>query len=224
MTKRAAQSVRASPCTPPSSATDARRERVLAAATELLRDQGVNASLEEVARRAGVGIGTVYRKFPTRADLLATVYEPAITSWATCVDDGLHHDDPCRALSDVYSCVAELQFDYRGFADVMTMPFPSAPEFEDTRMRAVAGMRTLALRAKRRQCLQRDYSPRDFLIFIMANEGIVQAGGDIARQSSQRLLSHFLRSIMVEPQRKLAPAPDLDEVIVAMQRLRGIAQ
>ena len=55
---------------------DARRnyDALLAAAREVFSQQGTDASLEEVARRAGVGIGTLYRNFPTRRDLFESVY------------------------------------------------------------------------------------------------------------------------------------------------------
>ncbi|WP_413721163.1 TetR/AcrR family transcriptional regulator [Sodalis sp. RH24] len=50
------------------------RERILAAAEEVFLEKGASASLEDVAKRAGVGIGTLYRRFPTREDLLAAAY------------------------------------------------------------------------------------------------------------------------------------------------------
>jgi AcrR family transcriptional regulator len=55
---------------------DARRnfDALLGAAREVFADQGTDASLEDVARRAGVGIGTLYRNFPTRRDLFESVY------------------------------------------------------------------------------------------------------------------------------------------------------
>ena len=55
---------------------DARRnaERILAEAREVFAESGPDASLEEIARRAGVGIGTLYRHFPTRRHLLEAVY------------------------------------------------------------------------------------------------------------------------------------------------------
>jgi AcrR family transcriptional regulator len=55
---------------------DARRNRdaLLRAARDAFAEQGTGASLEEIARRAGVGIGTLYRNFPTRGDLFGAVY------------------------------------------------------------------------------------------------------------------------------------------------------
>ena len=59
---------------------DARRnyDALIAAAREAFTQDDANASLEDIARRAGVGIGTLYRHFPTRKDLLAAVYEEEV--------------------------------------------------------------------------------------------------------------------------------------------------
>jgi AcrR family transcriptional regulator len=55
---------------------DARRnyDKLIAAARDVFAEHGTSASLEEIARRAGVGIGTLYRRFPSRQDLLEAVY------------------------------------------------------------------------------------------------------------------------------------------------------
>jgi AcrR family transcriptional regulator len=58
----------------PRSDAQRNRERVLAAATEAFREADEQVSLEAVAKRAGVGIGTLYRNFPTREDLVEAVY------------------------------------------------------------------------------------------------------------------------------------------------------
>ncbi|GLY19846.1 TetR family transcriptional regulator [Kineosporia sp. NBRC 101677] len=63
---------------------DARRnfDALLGAAREVFAEEGTSASLEEVARRAGVGIGTLYRNFPTRQDLFETVYVDEVEALA----------------------------------------------------------------------------------------------------------------------------------------------
>lgn len=58
------------------------RERILAAAEEVFLERGAGASLEDVAKRAGVGIGTLYRRFPTREALLAATYSARFLSLA----------------------------------------------------------------------------------------------------------------------------------------------
>lgn len=65
------------------------RERILAAAEAVFLERGANASLEDVAKRAGVGIGTLYRRFATREALLAAAYSARFLSFA--------HDSRVRA-------------------------------------------------------------------------------------------------------------------------------
>jgi AcrR family transcriptional regulator len=79
---------------------DARRnyEKVLAAAREAFAEGGESTALEEIARRAGVGIGTLYRHFPSRQALLEALYADEVEELcrsATALEDG----DPWEALS-----------------------------------------------------------------------------------------------------------------------------
>ncbi|MGC4192455.1 MAG: TetR/AcrR family transcriptional regulator [Thermomicrobiales bacterium] len=81
---------------------DARRnyDRLIAVAHEVFTEQGVGASLEEIARRAGVGTGTLYRHFPTREALLLTVMESAFSAQHAYAVDLLGRDDAAEALED----------------------------------------------------------------------------------------------------------------------------
>ena len=68
---------------------DARRnyDQLIAAAREAFTEKDRSASLEDIARRAGVGIGTLYRHFPTRADLIQAVYVEEVEALARSADD-----------------------------------------------------------------------------------------------------------------------------------------
>jgi AcrR family transcriptional regulator len=78
---------------------DARRnyDKLIAAARDAFTEEGGSASLEEVARRAGVGIGTLYRNFPTRQDLLEAVYVEEVEAVCRTAED-LMDDPPWEAL------------------------------------------------------------------------------------------------------------------------------
>jgi AcrR family transcriptional regulator len=80
---------------------DARRNRdlLLAAAAQVYDEHGVEASLEEIARRAGVGIGTLYRHFPTRDVLTEAVYRREVGLLCDGVDELLAENAPETALS-----------------------------------------------------------------------------------------------------------------------------
>jgi AcrR family transcriptional regulator len=74
------------------------RDRLVEVAREVFREQGYDASLDEVARRAGVGAGTLYRHFPTRENLVDAIMQ----SWVDRVDEAtakaLAHEGPPREL------------------------------------------------------------------------------------------------------------------------------
>lgn len=92
------------------------RERILAAAEEVFLERGANATLDDVARRAGVGIGTLYRRFPTREELLAATYSARFVAFAASsreADTGL---DPLRALRRYLEQLVEHTNVYRGLA------------------------------------------------------------------------------------------------------------
>jgi AcrR family transcriptional regulator len=78
---------------------DARRnyDQLIAAAREALTERDRSASLEDIARRAGVGIGTLYRHFPTRGDLIEAVYLEEVEALCRSADD-LGDADPWDAL------------------------------------------------------------------------------------------------------------------------------
>lgn len=79
---------------------DARRnfDALIAAAREVFSEQGADASLEDIARRAGVGIGTLYRNFPTRQDLFERVYIGEVEDLCTAARD-LADQPPWDALA-----------------------------------------------------------------------------------------------------------------------------
>jgi AcrR family transcriptional regulator len=79
---------------------DARRnyQRVLDAARKVFADQGGGASMEAIAKQAGVGVGTLYRHFPKRIDVVEAVYRDDVDVLVASADRGLTERDPWGAL------------------------------------------------------------------------------------------------------------------------------
>jgi AcrR family transcriptional regulator len=75
------------------------RERVIVAAREVFAEQGINACVPDVARRAGVGKATVYRSFPTREHLVAAVVVHRLEWFAAGAHDALADPDPASGLA-----------------------------------------------------------------------------------------------------------------------------
>ncbi|MFE4592597.1 TetR/AcrR family transcriptional regulator [Streptomyces laurentii] len=97
---------------------DARRnhERLLAQARTAFTEQGTDASLEDIARRAGVGIGTLYRHFPTREALLGAVFQDARDALLRHSAELAGHPDPCEALGRWLRALVAHASEYRGLS------------------------------------------------------------------------------------------------------------
>jgi len=92
------------------------RERILAAAEDVFLESGAGVSLEDVAKRAGVGIGTLYRRFPTREALLAAAYSERFQAFAKISRERAAGLDPLSALSMYLEELVQQTILYRGFA------------------------------------------------------------------------------------------------------------
>src|SRR5262249_23443206 len=114
---------------------DARRNRaaVIEAAKKLFADEGLDAQMPDVAKAAKVGVGTVYRHFPTKDDLIAALAMERFERLAENAREGIAHDDPWEGLSDFVRFAARIQADDRGLCEVMG----SRPEVMDESARAV---------------------------------------------------------------------------------------
>ena len=95
---------------------DARRnlERVLDAAEQVFGASGPDASIDEIARLAGVGHGTVFRRFPTKDDLMYAVIERHVAQMCAIADEALASDDPGAAFFDFVWRIAELNMSTPG--------------------------------------------------------------------------------------------------------------
>ncbi|MGW0710736.1 TetR/AcrR family transcriptional regulator [Streptomyces sp. NPDC002643] len=100
---------------------DARRnhERLLTEARRVFAAQGTNASLEDIARRAEVGIGTLYRHFPNRQALLSAVFEDAVGDLLARAREHQQTADPCTALISWLRDIITHASEYRGLSQAL---------------------------------------------------------------------------------------------------------
>src|SRR6202035_2262707 len=74
------------------------RQRILAAAARVFTERGLDATLDEVARAAGVGVGTVYRRFPDKEALVAALFRERIDNLVTVAENACAGADPWQAV------------------------------------------------------------------------------------------------------------------------------
>jgi AcrR family transcriptional regulator len=95
------------------------RQRVLAAAAEVFTERGLDATLDEVARAAGVGIGTVYRRFPDKASLISELFLDRIDALVSVAEEACAAPDPWQGLVTFLEFVAAALADDLGLRQLM---------------------------------------------------------------------------------------------------------
>lgn len=197
------------------------RDRILFAARQAYAREGIHVSMASVARRAGVGVATLFRRFPTREHLVAAVFEDTMDSYVAAVAAALEDSDPWQGFHDFIRAVCGMQAADRGFAEVLTMTFPAAEELEAKRSAALRGFTELISRAQQAGRLRPEFCAEDLVVLLMANAGVVAAAGDSAPGAWERLVGHMLRAFAVHEVDTVPPAPEPGELERAMRRLAG---
>ena len=148
---------------------DARRnyEKVLAAAREAFAEGGESTALEEIARRAGVGIGTLYRHFPNRQALLEAVYRDEVEAVCRSAAE-LHDGDPWEALSRWFDSLIGYMATKRALADeLLNYMDRDASLFKVCRESLFAAGEPLLTRAQEAGVVRPDVTISDVMQMVM---------------------------------------------------------
>ncbi|MFI6017718.1 TetR/AcrR family transcriptional regulator [Streptomyces sp. NPDC051287] len=143
--------------------SDARenRARILAAAREAFAEDG-GASMNQVAQRAGVGAGTLYRNFPTREALVLAVYQDEVTRIVATVTDLLDRLPPLEALRLWTTDLVEAMRRKHGLGDALS-PGAHQAVTEQSYGPVVAAITELLDAGKKDKSIRADVDPGDFL-------------------------------------------------------------
>lgn len=199
--------------------SDAARNRaaLVAAAREVMAERGLEAPLDEIARRAGIGNATLYRRFPRRIDLIAAVFADRMADHARAVQAALDVSDSWEGFRGYLEAVADLQVHDRGIADLITMDVSMAPEIEALRDHAFRGLVQVIERAKAAGALRADATPEDVLVILEANAGLVTRAQPAERQASRRLIHLVLDGLRAQAATAGPPAPSPRRMRLAMR-------
>jgi AcrR family transcriptional regulator len=198
---------------------DARRNRAaaLAAAEAVYAEHGVEVSLNEIARRAGIGNATLYRHFPTREDLLFEVYAGHLERYCAIAEQAARADDPVDALRDCVTATCALQATNRGLADLLASLQPMSAHVEDLRRRHHGAIATVFRRAVAGGEVRADLSPVDLAVLLIANAGLIHRTIDEAPRSSARLVALWLAGVTGHEDVGLPPAPTEPQIRRALK-------
>ncbi|MGW3073997.1 TetR/AcrR family transcriptional regulator [Kitasatospora sp. NPDC001132] len=177
-------------------------ERIVAIARALV-DQGAALQLNDVARRAGLGVATVYRHFPTPEALLETVATPCLEALATYGEQALADTDPWRALESFLARVVEAQLTDAALPPVAAAAADALPRTTELKESLTLAGTTLLDRAREAGAVRPDLTADD-LVPLMC--GIAHAVGVHGGTPADRAeTAHRYLATLLEGMRPTAP-------------------
>ena len=152
------------------------RERVIAAAAEVFAERGIEASVPEVAARAGVGKATVYRSFPTKEHLVAAVVNERLDAYERRARELLETTDGWAALHTLLTEKAAEQCGDRSLAGALQAGL-AADLLAAARRRMWAAIGQLMERAQAEGRMRPDVTPQDLRVLWLGTTRVLAADG-----------------------------------------------
>jgi AcrR family transcriptional regulator len=159
--------------------TDAQRnrDRIIAAARRCFAENGLDVGVEEIARSAGVGMGTLYRRFPTKESLVHAIFEQRLDELQPVIVAACGADDPWEGLIDLLVAFVDQQAADHGFGQMVVLRFGPEAVPDDIRRRVLGPVEELIERAQRAGTVRSDLGPDDVpAIMRMAGATAIGSG------------------------------------------------
>ncbi|ANA97147.1 transcriptional regulator [Mycolicibacterium phlei] len=150
--------------------------RLLQAANEVFAKRGLGVTLDDVAHHAGVGVGTVYRHFAGKDELINAVFEQNFAAMAEAADEATTGEEPWQALVEYFEFACERMAGSRGMTEVLNRG--GCDQVTAQHLRIEAAVATLVQRAQSSGSLRPDAHPDDFFGVVFS----VGALADVTRQ------------------------------------------
>ena len=195
-----------------SARSDAKRNRVrlVASARELFAARGVDVPTRDVARRVGVGVGTLFRHFPQRADLVDAVLAESFEELVALAEASLAEEDPWRGFTRFVEDALVLHGRNRGLKDVVETNEHGRTRAQAMRRRLRPLVARLVARAQEHGELRSDFTPQDIALLFWGSDRVIELAGDVAPELWRRQLAFVLDGLRSATPTSL-PAPPLTD-------------
>jgi AcrR family transcriptional regulator len=178
------------------------RQRILEAAREAFAEDGLAVTLDEIARRAGVGVGTIYRRFPDKEQLIDALFEARIGEVVALAEAGLRHEDAWEGLVQFLDGATALHADDRGLKEVALSGAHGLERVGRARQLMLPLITGLVTRAQEQGSLRPDLEPTDLPLLQLMLGSLSECTRDVDPQLWRRylgILTDGLRTRRDEP-------------------------
>ena len=174
------------------------RERLLAAASELFAEEGLDVTLNDIAHRAGVGVGTAYRRFANKEEVIEALFEQRLEEVVAVAREALDDPDAWHGLVTFLERSLHMQFGDRGLTQIMNYPQLGPARANETRDRIAPLMTALVERAQQQGVVRPDFDQTDLIFIQMALSAVTEGTRALAPDLYRRYLTLFLDGIRAD--------------------------
>jgi AcrR family transcriptional regulator len=202
------------------------RARILAAAHEVYAERGLDVSLDEIAALAGVGVGTIYRRFPDKDALIDALFEEKLNRVVAVAEAALAMEDPWEGFTTFMREMGRMQAEDRGFKDALLLRDRGRERVAGARERIAPRALELLARAQEAGAVRADLGAYDVPMLNLCLGLIADRTRDIAPDYWQRVMTIVLDGISAKGPTTPMPAEPLDreafiEAMASARRRRG---
>jgi AcrR family transcriptional regulator len=192
--------------------------RLVASARELFAERGVDVPVEEITHHAGLGMGTLYRHFPTKEDLIDAVLEDAFAEILRLAEEAAADEDAWRGLTRFLEHSLELHTQHRGVKDILAVRGHGAEHARRMRARIRPLLVHMVERAHAQGSLRSDFSAEDLPLVFWSVSGVNDATAAVAPEHWRRYLALLLDGLRAQGS---APLPGRPLTRPQLARIRG---
>jgi AcrR family transcriptional regulator len=172
-------------------------------------ERGLGVTLNDIAHHAGVGVGTVYRRFPDKARLIDELFEQRVEALVVVLEEALGDPDPWHGLIGSLETVMELQAANRALKEIVTSMPDGVERVCQIRDRLQPLGAELVRRAQQAGRLRADVAAEDLPIIQLMLSALMDASRDVEPELWRRFMALMIRGLSAEagPPEPLAPGP-----------------
>lgn len=179
------------------------RDRILAAASELFSERGLDVGMRDIARRAGVGPATLYRRFPTRQALVDEAFSVQLAACRGIVEDGCADPDAWRGFTVALRRLIVLNVRNRGFVDAF-LTATRATVIAQHRRELLGMLAGLAGRAQQQGALRADFVAGDLILVLSAGRGLTAGRPELLPSAAERFAGLAIDAFRAQPEQAAA--------------------
>jgi AcrR family transcriptional regulator len=174
------------------------RERLLNAARELFADHGLDVTLNDIAHQAGVGVGTAYRRFANKNEVIEALYDESLDEVAAMANRALAEPDPWRGLVRYLERSLDSMLHNRALTQIMNSPGLDERRVAEARDRIAPLLERLVERAKAEGAVRPDLEQSDLIFIQEGLAAVMDRTRSLKPQLYRRYLAMFLDGIRAD--------------------------